>query len=201
VSAMSNGTRLKLYVGLVGAWLGLSIGCSGQQHYGAVGSDISTKIELSDTPTALVMDAVRDTLMEYRFAIDRVDARRGVVTTHPKRTAGLASPWDQEQSSLNQEWEDLFNEQRRVVRVELGRDASAAGVESVNVTVEVLRTSRPGWRVESESVRLSTHARSRGRDGELLASSSREVVGLDTPLAQRLVEAIESRLSSGAVGP
>ena len=87
---------------------------------------------------------------------------------------------------------------RHVVRVELDRDEATEGVESVRVSVEVLRTSRPGWRVQTESVRLSTHARSRGRDGNLLAASSYEVIGLDTQLAERLADAISERLSLAA---
>jgi hypothetical protein len=160
----------------------------------------SVLIESGSVSKEQVFDAAREVLMEYRFALDRVDATRGVITTHPKRTAGLASPWDREQSGLDQEWEDLLNEQRRVVRVEFDRDPSSGDgtFTRARVQVELLRTNRPGWRVETESVRLSNHARTRDRDGELEPASQREVIGLDARLAQRIADAITERVLSGA---
>jgi len=151
-----------------------------------------------------VFDAARTVLRDYRFAIDRVDARSGVITTHPKRTAGLATIWDREQSSPAQEWEDLINEQRRVVRVEF--DRTDDGSASARIIVEVLRTHRPNWRVENESVRLSTHARSRNSVGDPEPGSFREPMGLDTELASRLASDIDlrvrdARVSDAAGGP
>lgn len=160
----------------------------------------SVLIQSGEGSEEKVFDAAREVLMEYRFALDRVDATRGVITTHPKRTAGLVTPWDREQSGLDQEWEDLLNEQRRVVRVEFDRDPSSGddAFTRARVQVEVLRTNRPGWRVETESVRLSNHARTRDRDGELEPASQREVIGLDARLAQRIADAITERVLSGA---
>ena len=193
--------RIPLFLSLVGSML---IGC----HAQTTRANADGK-KLSDAPEPIIQytpgrydeafDAVRDVLSEFRFAIDRVDARRGVITTHPKRSAGLGTPWDREQSTLTQEWEDLINEQRRVVRVEFEQ-----GEESSNqarVRVEVLRTHRPNWRVQSESVRLSTHARSRDVNGELEPGSYLEPVGLDTALAWRLAAAINDRLRGAADAP
>lgn len=134
----------------------------------------------------------RQRLIDYRFAIDRVDAKRGVITTQPKRTNGLASPWDQEQSSVGQEWEDMINEHRRVVRIEFDRHASEP---TMRVTVELLRTHRPNWRVESESVRLSTHARTRDAMGRPEPGSSLERIGLDERFALRIAESISQDLA------
>ncbi len=158
----------------------------------------STRLDVSGAAPGAVFDAVRETLVDYRFALDRVDALRGVITTRPKRTVGLASPWDREQSGLDQEWEDLLNEQRRVVRVAFDRERDASDYSSLTVSVELVRSHRPGWRLESESIRLSTHARTRNDDGELEPVSFDEVIGMDTRLAERLVEEIEARLSASA---
>jgi hypothetical protein len=156
-------------------------------------------LELRTEENSVVVDAVRETLMDFRFGLDRIDAKRGVITTHPKRSAGLATPWDGEQSSLGQEWEDLLNEQQRVVRVEFGPALAGQGGEgSLRVTVELLRTHRPYWRVESESVRQSTHARSRDAQGQREAGSSTEIIGLDTRLADRIAQAIDDRVRSAA---
>lgn len=147
--------------------------------------------------SARVFDAARDTLMGYRFALDRVDARRGVITTHPKRTTGLATPWDREQSHGHQEWEDLLNEQRRVVRLVFERDGAEAGAPfaRVRIRVEVLRTNRPNWRIETESPMLSSHALSRDRNGDLEPASFSEVVGLDVSFAQRIADEMKQRLT------
>lgn len=166
----------------------------------AVGHEPPSAIVQGDgQPYERVFDAAREVLMDYRFAIDRVDARQGVITTFPKRTAGLASPWDREQSSMSQEWEDLVNEQRRIVRVEFDQDEQ--GGASATVSVEILRTHRPGWRVQTESVRLSNHALRRDVLGELEPGSYREQVGLDAHFASRLALAIEERLRDAAGEP
>src|SRR5688500_8446844 len=62
-------------------------------------------------------DAAREVLRAARFDIDRVDAGGGVISTEPKRSAGLATPWDREQSTMGQEFEDLLNHQQRTVRI------------------------------------------------------------------------------------
>lgn len=62
-------------------------------------------------------DLARDVLREEGFMLDRVDAAAGVITTRPKTTAGVATPWDSEQSSAEQEIDDLANRQQRTVRI------------------------------------------------------------------------------------
>lgn len=61
--------------------------------------------------------AARDVLHSYRFTLDRVDARSGIVTTTSKPSAGFFTPWDTEQSTLSQEWEDTINKQQRRVEI------------------------------------------------------------------------------------
>ncbi len=175
------------------------IGCAGTQTRSTIGAQDpiagSVSMEVDPADADRVFDATRDSLMDFRFAIDRVDAARGVITTRPKRTAGLATPWDREQSGLDQEWEDLLNEQRRIVRVRFERSGGeGTPITRARVWVELVRTHRANWRVQSESVRLSSHARSRDTMGRPEPISSREVIGLDERLARRLVDAISDRL-------
>ena len=176
-------------------------GCAGQSERrdNAMGRAV-VATPIADAHADQVFDAARETLMGFRFALDRVDARRGVITTHPKRTAGIATPWDKEQSGIDQEWEDLLNEQRRVVRIEFdpAGEQAADQERTMRIQVEVVRTHRPNWRIETESVRLSHHAQSRDADGVLEPGSFTEVVGLDERFAQRIADAIETRLSSEA---
>lgn len=153
-------------------------------------------LEIAGATYAQVFDAAKETLADYRFAINRVDAARGLLTTHPKRTAGLASPWDQEQSSLRQDWEDLVNQQQREVRIEFIDPDESGGVVRLRVRVLVTRAHRPHWRVEPESVRLSTHARSRDVLGYFEPGSFDEQIGHDTALAARLARSVAQRLSA-----
>ena len=145
--------------------------------------------------------AAREVLAEFRFGINRVDAARGVLTSYPKRSAGLASPWDGEQSSIGQEFEDLTNQQERTIHIEFERgeqaDADAgAGRVVARVRVIVNRVHRPNWRVDTQSILLSTHARSRDAMGNLERSEFREPIGQDTALADRLARAIVERLGA-----
>lgn len=181
--------------GLVAAMLGGCVGAPREPSQGAMserGSVLAT-VATGDASYERVFDAAREVLGRHRFALNRVDAARGVITTYPKRTAGLGSPWDREQSSFGQEWEDLVNQQQRVVRVGFERDEQG-GLVRTTVEVDLLRTHRPYWRVEPESVRLSTHAGARNLQGGREAASFEEVIGLDTALAGRLAQAIERRL-------
>ncbi len=108
------------------------------------------------------LDVVRGTLRDARFEVDRVDAGAGVVSTYPKSTAGLATPWDGEQMTLGDEVSDFVNQQERVVRVLFESDQgdlrSGTGMLRAQVEVIVYRIRRGGWRVETESISRSTHA-------------------------------------------
>lgn len=83
---------------------------------------------------ASTFEAAKATLRDYRFVIERVDARAGVITTRAKPTAGLITPWDKEQSTTRQELEELINQETRTVRIEFVPGSlaqSAAGKEPV----------------------------------------------------------------------
>jgi hypothetical protein len=112
-------------------------------------------------------DEARDVLIGMRFELDRVDAAAGVITTQPKHTAGLATPWDAEQSTLEQEWEDLVNEQERRVRITFEPAEATAGEwpdlreytgpMTGHVEVAIDRVHHAGWRLETTSIRYSTY--------------------------------------------
>lgn len=151
-----------------------------------------------------VFDAAREVIRGYRFAINRVDASRGVITTQPKRTLGLGSVWDREQSTLGQELEDFANEHKRTVRVQFERTASGdssmqadgAGEGVVRATIEVMvhRVHRPHMRIETESIRLSSQARSRDSSGRVEPVSFSEPLGHDLAFARRLAREIQDKL-------
>lgn len=145
-----------------------------------------------------LFNAACEVLADYRFTIDRVDAARGVITTYPKRTAGLATPWDREQSSLAQEFEDLAHQQERSARVTFEPPEAPT-----RVTVQIIldRVHRPNWRVETDALRQSTHARDpigirAGQHPEF-----REPVAEDRALAERIMADIQSRVERTAPAP
>ncbi len=163
-------------------------------------SDGTFSVPTGAYPAAI--DATRDALRDYRFDLDRVDAAAGVVTTAGKWSSGLATPWDAEQSSIAQEWDDAMNRQQRRVRVTFApaegtseddlRSLDAPLVGRVEVTV--YRLHRQGWRLESESVGRSRRA----FDPELGRSQgSRYFVPItrDERLEARIAEAVARRIA------
>lgn len=112
-------------------------------------------------------DATRETLRAAGFPIERVDARAGVIATGRKDTAGLATPWDGEQQTLGQEWQDLLNAQSRRVRVtfrpadadpsaEISELGQPTGELTATVEATIDRRRQAGWRPETESIRMSS---------------------------------------------
>ncbi len=177
-----------------------AVSTNGKIADGAV-DNASGLVELEGVSYEDAFVAAREVLAEFRFGINRVDAARGVLTSYPKRTAGLASPWDGEQSSIGQEFEDLTNQQERTIHIEFERGEQADGGASAGrvvarVRVIVNRVHRPNWRVDTQSILLSTHAQSRDAMGNLERSEFREPIGQDTALADRLARAIVSRLGA-----
>ncbi|QOI99642.1 MAG: hypothetical protein HRU70_03785 [Phycisphaeraceae bacterium] len=159
-------------------------------------------------------NAARTALTDLRFEIDRVDARAGVITTVPKATSGLATPWDLEQSTITQEWEELVNQQRRIVRVTFqpygpGPAGAPMPAETIpdmlahrgpftarfEVTLE--RVHRPGWRPASGSISLSTFATDPQRTPPGRPAASAVAIGDDPRLAQRLADRVRRSLFPG----
>lgn len=156
-------------------------------------AESETMIEIAPSDMDRAIDAARAVLIENRFTIDRVDARRGVLTTFPKQTAGIASPWDSEQSSFDQEIADLVHHHERVIRVSFEQESVGAPIHA-NVHASIVRVRRPGWRLETESIRRSTHARRISNNNTNVPSIQREQIGEDHQLSARLAEQIRDRL-------
>ncbi len=132
-----------------------------------------------------VFDAAMRTLDEWRFVPDRIDAARGVITTYPKRTAGLATPWDREQTGLDDEARDLLHQHEREVRISFDPPETPS---SVLVEVAILRVRRRGEQPEYREVI--------GTDPDLearLAARIRELAGMNTPAPAATVSSIQQQ--------
>jgi hypothetical protein len=175
---------------------------------GCAAPEGETQLEVAPGAYAATFDAARRVIRDARFDLERVDATEGVISTRPKHSAGLMTLWDGEQSSAGQEIEDVVNNQRRLVRVTFepsgageGADEETRGVWdlreaavplTMRVRVVVLRDYKPGWQVQTSSVRLSTHA----YDPELaqrgMVPDFETAIDEDRALAGRLVKQIEA---------
>ncbi|MCA9294470.1 MAG: hypothetical protein KDA20_11720 [Phycisphaerales bacterium] len=153
-------------------------------------------------------EAAKDTVRSFGFELDRVDARGGVLTSRPRRSSGLATPWIPHASDLTGSWEDLLHGDARTVTVEFRPQAGAgpvrlrrdprydvrehAGQVQVRVEVVLEREQRPGLRADPTSVRFlsSTTPNNENTHADMFIS-----IGRDMPLAGRIAVAVQKRLS------
>jgi len=181
----------------------MAAGCASRSAPGPV------EVAAGGYPAAF--DAARESLREARFQLDRIDAAAGVITTRAKPTGGVMTPWDGEQSTARQEWDDMLNQQSRVVRVQfLPADLAAGelmdlreydGPVRADIQVVVLRTARPGWRVQTRSVTSSRFTRDpaaieRGIGYDYDVPETR-----DPDLGARLAAAMRERIAKENAAP
>lgn len=151
----------------------------------------------SSAPYAATFDAARAVLRDEGFILERVDARAGVITTRPKTTAGIATPWHTEQSSFNQELEDLVQRHQRVVRITFkpadSRPPAADSPADFQVQVTLQRLHAPGRRLEPEALRQTSFA----TDPALVERAMQPTYAVawkqDRLLAERLTTLIRAR--------
>lgn len=161
---------------------------------------------------AEAFEIAKDQLRAAGFELARVDARAGVIETYPKNSAGLATPWSGMDTTFGQSWESFLNDQRRRAVVRFGPPAEdldpdgsavAAGEDlrqrqtrlEGQIQVVLERIARPGLRVQTASVRLSSKARDPQLEERGLSPWYAAEVGSDEWLAGRLAERIGSKLS------
>lgn len=170
----------------------------------------SPQFDVAAGQYAGAFDATREVLRSYRFDLERVDAAVGVITTAQKTSAGLATPWDGEQSSFSQEVDDLLNQQTRSVRVTF-RPASLGGAEAAvnrpvdpaesmvgRVEVIIYRTQTPGLRPSSRAITMTSltldpAATAQGVGGQYVVPMTQ-----DSRFAARLAREIAERIGADA---
>lgn len=167
---------------------------------------------------ARAFEAVKETLLASRFELDRIDAANGVITTQPKATMGVFSPWDGEQSDLSEEIRDGLNAHVRVVRVyftPLDQTEAAAtatpgsGIrppvdlrttdEALRAVVEVVVYERqaPPRRLETESIRRSKVYQDPEPATRGLGPTYLVPIRQDESLRRRLASEIAARIGAG----
>lgn len=179
----------------------LTLGCARSPQ----GSQLATSLAFDPPRYPDAFAIARDELLASGFALDRVDARAGVISTLPKRTAGLMTPWNRESIGLGQAWQDLINDQARVVTVRfepppdrhIDRHTDRPP-ELMIVETTLLRLRYVGSRQETEFAGLGSRwsdplAQSKGLDGVQPVPLRR-----DDAWSERLTDRIERRLERQA---
>lgn len=151
--------------------------------------------------------AAKDVLRAAHFDLERIDAAAGVITTQPRSSAGLATPWLDYDETFAEGVNDLIHRDRRRVTIRFDpsdRPDASALVDrrtldvplNMRVTIDVERTYVTGRRANPSSIRLI----SRTTDPQLTERGiGREeivTVGQDEPLAERIAKSIEGQIQA-----
>ncbi len=168
----------------------------------------ATSLRIAPGSYSATFQAVKDELRESGFELERIDARSGVITTRPRASAGLATPWVTDESTIEQEFEGLLNRQQRTVTVRFAptvrdnptptaddlRDADTELRAQVSVAVE--RIHRVGLRPSTASVRLSSVTQGWSDETGEESPWTKTVVSDDDQLAARIIRGIVDRTGS-----
>lgn len=156
----------------------------------------SSEVAIPAGRYAEAFDAAKDILIASRFELERVDAAGGVLSTVPKPTAGLATPWDTEQASLSQELDDVMNRHLRTVRITFeGAEPRSARIEAV-----VERERRAGWRLDTTSLRYTSVTEDPALRARGMWPRYHVAIAQDPDLAASLATELRSRLGLAEPG-
>lgn len=160
--------------------------------------------------------AAKETLRDYRFELDRVDAAGGVLTTQATGSSGFATPWIPHTSTADDTIRGFIERERRWARVIFaapGTDPESGKVEAITARggtdflpaapinkegeltarfeVRVERVYRPGRRVDSTGVRLVSFT----SDPELEEQGLEPAFAVDTRADERLAARMAADLA------
>lgn len=187
-----------------------SAGCAGT---GPSPSEVPLVVEPGSYTRAF--DAARHVLRDRGFILERVDARAGVITTQPKTTAGVVTPWDREQQSIQAEFEDFLERQQRIVRITFEPAAPAPtstpspeapppnlldAAEPLNMRIQVTlqRINVPGRKLEPEAIEQTSYWYEPAMGERGLQPSYEVSIRRDADGERRLHELIAHRLAEAA---
>ena len=202
----------------------LSLACvlTGCASRGSTASGAGGKFIAEPGQYAAAFDIARDELAGMGFAINRVDAYSGIISTRPKASGGLATPWDREQASFQSEIADLMHPQQRLVRIsfipetslrhiptdepvtQITGEGSPISIEETSRTeplvgvVEVMieRVYRPYTRVSRVNVLSTSQTRDPSLKSRGMERSFTVVTQRDHALEDKLASRIASRLNT-----
>lgn len=162
---------------------------------------VAPSFELSSDEYSAAFDAALDVLRERGFELDRVDARAGVITTAPRASAGLATPWIPHSPTLMDAADTTLHPDRRMALVSftpIGASEPEADLREQEgellVTVEVprLRLRRVGRHLDSTAIRFANW----WRDPDEPTPSALVQIESTDDLAADLADRIKTRFRS-----
>lgn len=176
------------------------------------GAPVSDAFVVSAERYESAFQAAKDTLREYEFELDRVDARRGVITTRRRQWAGFATPWIPHATDSDSAMVGLLQHELRECRVSFavaGEASSPADFDKdlrasegelrARVEVTRYRIQRPHQRISAVSIRR----RSQAIDPALLEQGLQPQFavneGPDAALAGRIAAEIQRRINNGGL--
>ena len=171
---------------------------------GCASSRSDARFEGDGGSFAAAFEASRETLRDFGFVMERVDASAGVITTQARTSSGLATPWDRDQSTLSQEADDLLNHHRRRVRItfspptESGQKPETADISHIErwvavVEVAIDQVQYPGLRVPARAGTLWSVTTDPARSDVNLNYQYDTPQVRDVGFERRIAEAIERR--------
>lgn len=146
--------------------------------------------------------ATREVLRDCRFDLERIDAGEGVISTLPKHSSGIFTPWDTEQSTVLAELDDSVNNQSRRVRIVFDpADAPEDAARTGRVEVVVYRMQDYSLRPSTRAIQFSSRAVDPLNSARGVYPMYEVPTTQDPAFASRLARAIEERMAKGGLTP
>lgn len=182
--------------------LALLIGCTSKAPV--------AEVRFSGEEYAQVFQDAKDVLRRAQFELDRVDARAGVITTRPKPSAGLATPWIRQSSGLKGSISGFLHRERRVARIRFEPiEASSEttigetdplldlrayeGEVEATIEVEIQRVEPSEQRFSPQSIRLQSYVIDATPGSESASAGPGYVSRPDEALSERLTRTLGRR--------
>lgn len=144
--------------------------------------------------------AAKDVLRDFGFQLERVDSTAGIITTAPKVSHGLATPWDATQSTAGQELSEYLNNERRRVRITFRSDDNSTqpSTQRSNLDVEVTlyRMQDPGLRPAPRAIVTTSRTTDPIAAPQGTAWQYEVPVSRDPALESRIAAAITTKLKT-----
>lgn len=131
MSSRSRTCRVVLAATVAGVALGCTSACLPAKR-ASYRSTAPIGVAFDSPESDRLWNAAREVLRDHRFTLDRVDRRRGVITTMPETSQGVGEFWRSDVATREDLWESTLNAMRRTVTIRfVGADPDdAAGASA-----------------------------------------------------------------------
>ena len=152
--------------------------------------------QVTDDQYEVAFAAAKDVLRDAGFALDRVDATRGVITTRERSSSGFATPWIDHATTPGDGAAGVLHRERRIAEVRFVRESGGPDAPiRAEVEVTIQRIGAPGRQPEPSSIRIQSQWTEGTRSGASSSPFSAITERPDPRLAARLASQIEDRVA------